>query len=84
MCQWPYRAPEAQRLLIEAEVTHIEESTNPWCRPIVAVLKPDNTLQLCKDIEKLNNVSELNSYLMPQVDEHVERLGRVCFISMLD
>ncbi len=61
----------------------IEPSRSPWSSPIVMVPKPDGTL-FCNDFRRLNEVSEFDGYLMPRVDELLDRLWRAWFISTLD
>ncbi|KAI2644823.1 Transposon Ty3-I Gag-Pol polyprotein [Labeo rohita] len=88
--QRPYRVPEARRHAIEDEIGEmlklgvIEPSRSAWSSPIVMVPKPDGTLRFCNDFRRLNQVSEFDGYLMPRVDELLERLGRARFISTLD
>lgn len=47
----------------------------------MVVPKPDCMLWLCNDFQKLDEVSEFDSYPMPWVDTLIERLGRPWFIS---
>ncbi|XP_072263008.1 vomeronasal type-2 receptor 26-like [Pyxicephalus adspersus] len=61
-----------------------EESQTEWSIPIMLVPKPSGTLRFCNDFRKLNEISRFDGYLMPQVDEILERLGPACFITMLD
>ncbi|KAI2644034.1 Retrovirus-related Pol polyprotein from transposon 17.6 [Labeo rohita] len=88
--QRPYRVPEARRQAIEEEVQQmlklgvIEPSRGPWSSPIVMVPKPDSTLRFCNDFRRLNEVSELDGYPMPRVDELLDRLGRARYIMTLD
>ena len=88
--QRPYRIPEARRVAIKQEVTKmlglgvIEESHSPWSSPIVIVPKPDGSLRFCNDFRKLNEISAFDAYPMPRVDELIERLGPVRFVSTLD
>ncbi len=88
--QRPYRVPEARRHAIEEEVQEmlklgvIEPSRSPCSSPIVMVPKPDGTLRFCNDFRRVNEVSEFDSYPMPQVDELIDRLGRARFILTLD
>ena len=46
--------------------------------------KKDGTLRLCIDYRRLNSVSQIDAYPMPQVDEMFDRLGKVHFISTMD
>lgn len=88
--QRPYQVPEAHHQAIETEVACtrqagvIEESTSLWSSPIITVPKPNRNLWLCNDFKKLNQVSELDSYPMPWVEDFIECLGRAHFISTLD
>ncbi|KAK3535045.1 hypothetical protein QTP70_002230 [Hemibagrus guttatus] len=52
--------------------------------PIVVVPKPDSSLHLCNDFQRLNQILEFDSYPLPQVDDPVERLGKAGFVSTLD
>ncbi len=62
----------------------IEPSRSPRSSLIVMVPKPDGTLRFCNDFRRLNEVSEFDGYLMPRVDELLDRLWRAWFISTLD
>lgn len=62
----------------------IEESANLWPSPIVVAPKPEGSLRVCNDFQRLNRVSEFDSYPLPWVDDLVECLGRAQFISTLD
>ena len=86
----PYRIPEARREAVRTEVKTmleagvIEESNSEWCSPIVLVPKPDGTIRFCNDFRKLNEISKFDAYPMPRIDELIERLGTVRYISTLD
>lgn len=62
----------------------IEESVSPWPSPIVAVPEPDGSLWICNNFRRLNQVAEFKRYPLPQVDDLMNCLGRVCFVSTLD
>lgn len=62
----------------------IEESTSPWCSPIVTVSKPDGSLRISNDFRRLNQIAKFDSYPLPRVDDLIDQLGRVRFISTLD
>eukprot|EP00731_Ephydatia_muelleri_P001970 Em0001g1970a len=86
----PYRIPQAYRETIQLEVKEmleagiIEPSTSDWCAPIVPVKKKDGTLRLCVDYRRLNAVSESDAYPMPRVDDLIDRLGGVSYITTMD
>lgn len=88
--QKPYRVPEDRKKLIDEEVSKmlelnvIEESKSAWSSPIILTDKPDNTVHLCNDLRKVNQVSEFDAYPMPRVDELIESLGNARFITTLD
>lgn len=48
------------------------------------VPKPNGEWRFCNDYRKLNEVSMVDAYPMPRVDELVERLGPARYISTLD
>lgn len=45
----------------------IEESTSPWSSPTMVVPKPNSSLQLCNDFQKVYEVSKFDSYPMLEV-----------------
>ncbi|KAK3517265.1 hypothetical protein QTP70_001757 [Hemibagrus guttatus] len=85
-----YKFLEARHQAIEEEVEQmlrggiIEESTSLWSSPIVVVPKPDGSLCLCNDFRRFNQISEFDSYPLPQVDDLMEQLGKARFVSTLD
>ena len=52
--------------------------------PIVIVPKKDGTFRLCVDYQKLNSISKADTYHMPQIDELIDCLGGVKYITTLD
>ena len=46
--------------------------------------KKDGSLRMCIDYRQLNAVTEVEAYPMPRVDDLIDRLGKVRFISTLD
>ena len=62
----------------------IEPSCSEWSSPIVLVKKKDGSLRLCVDYRKLNQVSQMDAYPMPRVDELIDHVGRAKFILTLD
>lgn len=88
--QWPYCVSEVCQQPVEKTVEQvlrnciIEESINHWSSPIVAVPKPDGSLWICNDFQRLNQIAEFERYPLPQVDDLMNCLGRVRFILILD
>ncbi|CAM5141881.1 unnamed protein product [Natator depressus] len=86
----PYRVPAAKREEIKAEVKRmlelgvIKESHSQWSSPIVLVLKPDGTTRFCNDFCWLNEISKIDAYRIPRIDELVDRLGNARFLTTLD
>lgn len=52
----------------------IEESDSPWQSPLVIVLKPDGSLQLCSDYQKVNEMAAFDAFPMPQIEEMLNLL----------
>ena len=62
----------------------IEPSMSEWTSPVVLIEMKDNTIWLCVDYRKLNSISKPNAYLMPQVNDIIDEVGRAKYISALD
>ena len=86
----PYRIPYAYRETVREELRQmeregvIERSSSEWAAPIVLLKKKDATLRMCVDYRRLNNVSEMDAYLMPRIDDLIDRVGKAKFITTLD
>ena len=88
--QAPYRAGPKQRELereqietmLKADV--IEASSSEWAAPIVFAPKKDGSLRFCIDYRKLNEVTLLDSYPIPRMDECIDSLGDAQYFSTLD
>ncbi|KAJ1096234.1 hypothetical protein NDU88_001377, partial [Pleurodeles waltl] len=85
-----YRIPEDRKVLVEDEIGKmldmgiIEPSKSPWCSPVVLVPKPDGSIRFCIDFRQVNAASQFDTYPLPRVDELLERLGKVKYMSTLD
>ncbi|CAM4646945.1 unnamed protein product [Lepidochelys kempii] len=66
------------------ELGVIKESYSQWSSPIVLVLKPNGTTMFCNDFCQLNEISKIDAYPIPHIDELVDRLGNARFLTTLD
>lgn len=62
----------------------IEPSKSECCNPVVMVPKKDGSLRFCIDFRNLNSVSQFDSYPTAQIDDLIERLGGVRYLTTLD
>lgn len=88
--QWPYRVPQALQLKKKKNmVWHITGSLKNhkvlhFNNLNIMVAKSYGTLQLCNDFWKLDTVSQVDSYLMTQVDDLNECLDKARSILTLN
>lgn len=53
------------RRMIEQKIIH--QSRSLWCSPIVPVAKPNGSLCLCVDFQKLNALTTFDAFPMPHI-----------------
>ncbi len=88
--QPPYRLPQAYKDSVRQEIQEmlehgiIEPTSSDWALPMVVVRKKDHTIRICVDYRKLNAKSRMDAYPVPRVDDMIDQVGNVCFISTLD
>jgi hypothetical protein len=80
-----YRIPNVTRDDLEKQVKEmletevIEESSSPWCQPVLMVEKRSETGQVkyrfCIDFRKLNERTIKDAYPLPRIDDTVEHLS---------
>ena len=86
----PYRLAPAWKDQLQAEIHDllaagiIRPSLSPWSSPIIPARKKDGSVRLCVDFRQINAVSVPDPYLMPRVDEIIDRLGKAQYLSKLD
>lgn len=71
-------AEEMQRRVV------IEPSHSEWCSSVVIMVKKDGSLHICMDCRRLYSMLEVDAYLIPWLDELLERISRARFIATLD
>ena len=66
---------ELKRLQEEGTIEPVQFSE--WAAPIVPILKPDDSIRICGDYRQttVNQVSKLDSYSIPKVEDLLATLG---------
>lgn len=88
--QKPRRFPEVVNEEIERQCRElelldiIESSTSPWSSPVVPIRKKDNTIRLCIDYRRLNDVMKPDKHPLPNLSDAVFGLSGVRFFTTLD
>ncbi|KAJ8050863.1 hypothetical protein HOLleu_04222 [Holothuria leucospilota] len=88
--QGAYRMPHAWRDPVKKELNQmlelgiIEPTTSTYASPIVVVPKPDGSVRVCTDYRRLNSKSKFDPYVMPRVDDILDKVGNAKFITTLD
>jgi hypothetical protein len=62
----------------------IRPSKSPAGAPVFFVPKKDGTLQLCVDLQSLNQITKKNRYPLPLISEVIDRLSGACYFTKLD
>ena len=94
----PYATPVARRVSIplmqkvEAELKRMKETgvikgisePTEWVSPIVPVVKPNGQVRICVDLKKLNQNVEIESYIIPTIDDIILKVRYSKVFSKLD
>ncbi|XP_045104410.1 uncharacterized protein LOC123499944 [Portunus trituberculatus] len=75
---------EMQRMVEMAVQELVERSDSPWSSPVVLVNKKDGTKRFCVDYRVLNDVTVKDSYPQPRIDDILDALAGVQWLSPLD
>lgn len=59
-------------------------SSSPWCSPCLLVSKPDGISRFCTDYRKINQLTKLDSYPLPRMEDCIDRIGSAKFVTKLD
>jgi hypothetical protein len=68
--------------LLEANI--IRPSRSPWASPITVVSKKDGGMRMCGDYRRLNEATVRDSYPLSRIDDLLDTLEGVQWISTLD
>ena len=75
---------------MQREVSYLVEhglaktSYSPWSSPCLLTPKSDGTLRFCTDFRKVNAVTVSDSFLLPRMDDLIDRVGPAKCITKLD
>lgn len=88
--QNPRRVPLSLRQEVNDEIQRmldgniIRSSISPWSSPIVVVRKKDQSIRLCIDFRKVNDVTVNDSYPLPKIEDCLDALRGNNWFSTLD
>ncbi|KAH9131277.1 hypothetical protein LEN26_007781 [Aphanomyces euteiches] len=88
--QAPYRVSQREGEIMEAEIQQylglglIRPSTSPWASPVLMIRKPDGPIRFCIDYRRLNEVTIMDSYPLPRIDDLLDVLGNAKYFSTMD
>ncbi len=88
--QHAYRINPTKRTVMLQEVKYLIDhglavpSSSAWSSPCLLVPKPDSTSRFCTDYRKVNTVTKADSFLLPRMEDCVDRVGGAKFVTKLD
>ena len=84
------RIPMFRKAAVEQEIEKIldqdviEPSNSAWNSPILLVKKKSGEWRFCVDLRKLNSVTKLDTYPLPNISETLDKLSGSMYFSALD
>ena len=84
--RYPAARREEERQLVEdmLAIGIIQESNSTWSSPTILVKKKDGTTRFCIDYRRLNQVTMVDPYPLPHIEDSLNTLGGARFFCSLD
>ena len=60
------------------------KSKSPWAFPVVLAMKSDGSWRFCVDYSKLNKHVPRDSFPLPNMEDHLDRLGKAKIFTVID
>ena len=82
----PFALREKMEELIQNMMAQgvIQHSNSPWASLVVLVEKKDGSYRFCVDYRRLNAVTRMDVFPLPQVDDTLDMLSQTQYFSTLD
>ena len=83
--RYPAARREEERQLVEdmLAIGIIQESNSAWSSPTILVKKKDGTTRFCIDYRRLNQVTKVDAYPLPHIEDSLNTLGGARFFCSL-
>ena len=84
--RYPAARREEERQLVEdmLAIGIIQESNSAWSSLTVLVKKKDGTTRFCIDYRRLNQVTKVDAYPLPHIEDSLNTLGAARFFCSVD
>ena len=86
----PYRVPHSREAVLKKEIQDliekdiIEPTVSSWSSPCLLLPKKNGTFRLVVDYRKLNEITEVDTYPLPNISEVLMKLDKAKYYSNLD
>ena len=88
--QHPYRSNPVKQQILKQQIQYLlendftEPSKREWSSLCVFVPKPDESFQMCTDYRKVNSSTKADTFLIPRIDDCIDKTGQSKFVSKFD